>query len=397
MIWLEEIRKRSFSGNAPVTSGRCSKLGKVSFDDIVFLPAQLTRNPVDYFREEISTDTILGRTSKKPMKISMPILFAGMSFGALSREAKIAIARASKELGTTTNTGEGGMLPDERKEADLLIAQYSTGRFGVDDEYLRQADAIEIKIGQGAKPGQGGLLPKEKVTLEIVRVRKLPKQMSVHSPPSHPDVNKPSDLRKMVDMLRRKTRGKPIIMKMGAGRIEEDVKLALKARPDVIALDGMSGGTGAAPEIMLDDFGVPILPAIVQARSVMDKLRAKQELIVGGGFSKGADIAKALALGADAVFLGFPLMIAMGCIYCRKCYQGACSVGIATQNPRFRKNLKVGKASDAVSNFVRSCNEDVKMAAGACGYDNVHDLSHSDLRALDFNIARISGVKLVGD
>lgn len=397
MMWLEEIRHRAELGKPPVVSGRCSKLGKVSFDDLIFVPAQLTRTPVDYFRDTISTETVLGRTSKKPIKLSMPILFAGMSFGALSKEAKIAMAKASRKLGTATNTGEGGMLPEERDESDLLIAQYSTGRFGVDDDYLRKADAVEIKIGQGAKPGQGGLLPMKKVTPEIVRVRKLPKRMDIHSPPSHPDVKKPSDLRKMVGMLRKRTRGKPIIIKLGAGRVEEDVRLALKAGPDAIAIDGLSGGTGAAPEIMLDDFGVPILPAITQARSVMDKLRAKQDLIVGGGFSKGADMAKALALGADAVFLGFPLMVAMGCIYCRKCYIGECEQGIATQDPRFRKNLKPGKASDSIANYVRACSEEIKMAAGACGYDNVHGLSHDDLRSLNFNISRITGVKLVGD
>ncbi len=396
-MWLKDIRTRAELGRPPVLSGRSAKLGKVSFDDLVFVPAQLSRVPVDYFRESISSETIIGRTSRKPLKLSMPIVFAGMSFGALSREAKIAIARASTILGTCTNTGEGGMLPDERKHARLLIAQYSTGRFGVDDAYLRAADAIEIKIGQGAKPGQGGLLPKEKVTMEIMKVRKLPRQMDVHSPASHPDIRTPSDLKKKVDMLRKKSGGKPVIIKLGAGHVSDDVRIALKANPDIISLDGMSGGTGAAPEIMLDDFGVPILPAIVQARTLMDRLRARQDLIVGGGFSKGADIAKALALGADAVFMGFPLMIAMGCIYCRKCYKGECPYGIATQDPKKRKNLKIDEATQSIVNFVRACSEEVKMAAGATGHDSVHKMTPDDMRALDFNMARISGVKLVGD
>jgi glutamate synthase domain-containing protein 2 len=397
MTWLEEIRMRSLLGKAPVTSGRSSKLVKEGFDDIVFVPAQLTKPPVDYFRERISTETIIGKTSKKPLKISIPIMFAGMSFGALSKEAKVAIAKASSKLGTCTNTGEGGMHPEERKEANILIAQYSTGRFGIDDRYFRQADAIEIKIGQGAKPGQGGLLPKEKVTKEIVEVRKLPKQMDIHSPPRHMDMKKPGDLGKTVNMIRKKTSGKPIIIKMGAGHVEADVKIALKANPDVIALDGMSGGTGAAPDIMLDDFGIPIIPAIVQARSVMDRMGAKQELIAGGGFSKGADIAKALALGADAVFLGFPLMVAMGCIYCRECYKGQCPKGIATQDPKRRKNFNMAEFTQNIVNFAHACSEETKMAAGACGYNNVHMLSPDDLRALDFNISRISGIKLVGD
>ncbi|MCK4713949.1 MAG: FMN-binding glutamate synthase family protein [Candidatus Aenigmarchaeota archaeon] len=396
-IWLEEIRNRSSLGKPPVLSGRCDKLGRVGFNDLVFVPAQLSRQPVDYFRKKIRSETVIGSRSKKPLRLSVPIMFAGMSFGALSKEAKIAIARASTVLETCTNTGEGGMLPDERKEARLLVAQYSTGRFGVDDNYLRSGDAIEIKMGQGAKPGQGGLLPKEKVTPEIVSVRKLPGQMDIHSPPRHMDINKPSDLRKKVSMLRKKAVGKPIIIKIAAGHVDADVRIAVRANPDVIAIDGMSGGTGAAPEVMLDDFGIPILPAIVQARSVMDRLHAKQELIVGGGFSKGADIAKALALGADAVFLGFPLMVAMGCTYCRMCYKGTCPKGIATQDPKKRRKLKIDQASQSIVNYVTACSEEVKMAAGACGYDNVHDLSPEDLRALDFNMSRITGIKLVGD
>jgi glutamate synthase domain-containing protein 2 len=397
MLWLEDIRTRAEIGKPPVLSGRCAKFGEVSFDDLVFVPAQLSRTPVDYFRKEIDSETIIGRNSRKPLRLSMPIMFAGMSFGALSKEAKVAIARASTALGTCTNTGEGGMLPEERKQAKLLIAQYSTGRFGVDDAYLRAADAIEIKIGQGAKPGQGGLLPREKVTREIMKVRKLTKWQDIHSPPSHPDIKTPQDLKRKVDMLRKRSGGRPVIIKLGAGDVEADVRFALRARPDAIAIDGMEGGTGAAPEIMLDDFGLPILPAIIQARSVMDRLRARQELIAGGGFSKGADIAKALALGADAVFLGFSLMIAMGCIYCRKCYRGECPQGISTQDPKKRRNLKVSEASQKIVNFVRACSEEVKMAAAASGHDSVHKLAPQDLRALNFNIARISGVKLVGD
>jgi len=396
-MWLEKIRTRASLGKPPVLSGRSANLGKVSFDDLVFVPAQLSRTPVDYFRKRIISDTVIGSMSKRPLRLSVPIMFAGMSFGALSREAKIAVARASTLAETCTNTGEGGMLPDERKEANLLVAQYSTGRFGVDDNYLRSADAIEIKIGQGAKPGQGGLLPKDKVTAEIVRVRKIAGRMDIHSPPCHMDIRKPSDLKRKVSMLRKKTMGKPIIIKMGAGHVEDDVRIAVRANPDAIAIDGMSGGTGAAPEIMLDDFGIPILPALVQARSVMDRLHAKQELIVGGGFSKGADMAKALALGADAVFLGFPLMVAMGCEYCRKCYTGTCPKGITTQDPRRRRKLDVGQASQSIANYIRACSEEIKMAAGACGHENVHDLSPDDLRSLNFNISRITGVRLVGD
>ncbi len=397
MTWIQDVTKRSLSPKPPVLGGRSEKLDKVSFDDLVFVPAQLARRPYDYFRDRIDSSVVLGKTSKKPITVSMPIVAAGMSFGALSKEAKIAIAKASASVGTWTNTGEGGMLPEERKEAKILVAQYSTGRFGVDDEYLNSADAIEIKIGQGAKPGQGGLLPANKVTDEIMKVRKLKARKDVHSPPAHPDIKTPLDLRKKVAWLRKKTGGKPIIIKLGAGDVEKDVRIAVRANPDMIAIDGLCGGTGAAPEVMLDDFGIPIIPAIVQARSVLRRMRAKQELIVGGGLSCGADMAKALALGADAVFVGFPLMIAMGCKYCRLCYKGECPMGIATQDPVKRKNLNVSKAAEGVANYLRNCNEEIKMVAAATGSNGVKDLTTNDLRALTFSMSRISGIRLVGD
>jgi glutamate synthase domain-containing protein 2 len=395
MPWLNSIRDRTLAPKAPVLSGRSNKTGKLDFDELVFVPAQLTKRPVDYFREKIESKTVIGKDSNRPMILETPIMFAAMSFGALSKEAKIVLAKASTILGTAANTGEGGMLPEERKYSRLLVAQYSTGRFGVDDAYLKSADAIEIKIGQGAKPGQGGLLPGDKVTKDIAKVRKVLAGKPVHSPPFHSDIKTPEDLRKKVSWLRKTTGGKPIIIKLGAGD-PNDVRIAVKAGPDAIAMDGCCGGTGAAPEIMLDDFGIPILPALVQARSIMDKMKARQDLIVGGGFNKGADIAKALALGADAVFLGFPLMVAMGCQYCRRCYRGECPAGIATQDAALRKKLKTEKAVSAVVNYVRSCTEEIRMAAAATGNRDVHGLRKDDLRALNTDISKMLGVETVG-
>jgi len=396
MNWVIEVQKRAACGKPPVSGGRCEGLAKANFDNLVFVPAQLAKTPVDYFREKIDSGTVIGKTSKKPLRLSMPIMAAAMSFGALSREAKISIARATREVGTVDNTGEGGMLPKEREEAKLLIAQYSTARFGVDASYLKKADAIEVKIGQGAKPGQGGLLPKEKVTREIASVRKLKEIKDLHSPPSHPDIHSISDLKKKVEWLRDTAGGKPIIIKLGAGNVKKDVALALKARPDVIAIDGMAGGTGAAPTVMLDWFGIPIMPAISEARKTMDRLGAKQDLIVGGGLNTGPDFAKALALGADAVFVGFPLLVAMGCTYCKQCYMGTCPKGITAQTPRLRRNLHIKRASASVANYLLSCNEEIKMVAAATGKKGVHDLSKDDLRALDETSAKMSGVKLAG-
>ena len=391
-IWVKEILNRA--KKVPVGSGRSNKVGKVSFDDLIFIPAQLAKRPVDYFREEISSKTVIGKNSKKPVELELPIIIGAMSFGALSKEAKIALAKASTLAGTMENTGEGGMLPEEREFSEKLIVQYSTGRFGITEEILKKADAVEIKIGQGAKPGQGGLLPKEKLSDEIAAVRKVEKGKDLHSPAYHLDIKNIEDLKKRINWLKEITGGTPIILKLGAGDIEADVRLAVEADPDVIAIDGIEGGTGAAPEVMLNEVGLPALAALTKAREVLDKLQAKQELWIGGGLNKGGDFAKALALGADAVFVAFPLLIAMGCIYCQQCSLGNCPKGIATQNPELRKNLNIEEASKNAANYIKNCNEEIKMVAGACGEDNIHNLNKDHLRALNSETARLTKTKL---
>jgi glutamate synthase domain-containing protein 2 len=391
--WVKEIQLKALKGKPLVSGGRSNKLRKISWDDLVFTPSQFC-NPIDYYKEEINTETILGPICNKPLKLKIPLVFGAISFGAVSKETKIALAKASSILGTAANTGEGGMLPEERANAKLLIAQYSTARFGVDEEYIRKADAIEIKIGQGAKPNMGGILPKEKVTKEIAELREISMGEDVHSPPTHPDIKNIEDLRKKVEWLRDLNDG-PIIIKLAATQVEKDVKLVLKANPDIIAIDGMEGGTGAAPHIMLNDFGIPALAALVKARRVLDEAKAKQQLLIGGGLNKGADIAKALALGADGIFMAMPLLIAMNCIYCKLCHLGKCPVGIATQDPELRKKLDIGEAKTKVVNFVNACIEEVKMASAVCGKRNVHELNKADLRALDLTISKITGVPLV--
>ena len=391
---MNEIKLRAMSGKPPVSGGRTYKLDKLNFDNLVFMPAQLAARPVDYFRDKISSETTLGKTSKHPIKLKTPILIGAMSFGALSKQAKVALAKASTIVGTAENTGEGGVLPEERKEARILIVQYSTGRFGINEAVLKSADAIEVKIGQGAKPGQGGLLPANKVTTDVAKIRGVPLGQDVHSPPYHVDIKTIEDLKKRIDMLRNTTDGKPIIIRLGAGNVEEDVKLAIKAGPDIIAIDGMAGGTGAAPRVMLDDFGTPTLVALVRARKVMDELKAKQELIVGGGLNTGADVAKALALGADAVFMAFPMLVAMGCIYCKQCNLGKCPVGITTQDIELQKKLDPN-AAEHIANFITACTEEAKMAAGACGKDDVHKLDPEDVRSLSWELSQITGIPTV--
>lgn len=394
--WVKKIYSRT--KEVPVASGRSKKWGRVSFEDLLFMPAQLSRRPVDYYREKVEAELIVGRSSRKPFRIKTPIIIGAMSFGALSREAKIALAKGSALAGTCGNTGEGGMLPEEREFSNRLIIQYSTGRFGISEEVLKKADAVEIKIGQGAKAGMGGLLPGSKVTEEIAKVRNVPVNKAVHSPPYHSDIKNDSDLRNKVSWLRKITDGAPVIIKLGGGDVEEDVKIALKAQPDVIAIDGMEGGTGASPEVMLDEVGLPTIAALVKARNVLDEAGAEQELWIGGGFNTGSDIAKALALGADAVFLGTSLLIAMGCLgypNCGICRMGKCPKGIATQEPELRKRLNIETASENVANFIKNCTEEAKMIAAACGENNVHKLSKDRLRALTLEMAKIAGVKSI--
>ncbi|PIW92478.1 MAG: FMN-binding glutamate synthase family protein [Candidatus Nealsonbacteria bacterium CG_4_10_14_0_2_um_filter_35_20] len=391
--WIKEIQKRV--KGVPISSGRGNKFGKISFDDLVFVPAQLAKKPVDYFKEEISSKTVIGKRSKKQIELETPIIIGAMSFGAVSREAKIALAKASTLAGTIENTGEGGMLPEEREFSKYLIIQYSTGRFGITEEIFKKADAIEIKIGQGAKPGMGGLLPAEKVTEEIAKIRNVQIGKDIHSPAYHPDIKNIEDLRKKINWLRDLTGGVPIIIKLAAGDVENDVKLAVKANPDIIAIDGIEGGTGAAPEVMLDEVGIPTLAALVKARKVLDRIGAKQELWIGGGLRKGGDFAKALALGADAVFVATSLLAAMGCTYCRLCYLGKCPKGITTQDPNLRKNLNVEEAAQKVASYIKNCAEEIKMIAGACGENDIHRLNKSHLRGLNPDIVEITKVKLI--
>lgn len=383
--------------NPPTASGRSQVFGQISFNHLNFATAQIAKRPKDYFAKDtvINSKTVIGKRSKKPVEIAGPAVVGAMSFGALSKPAKIAIAKGATLVNTIDNTGEGGMLPEQRKAAKLLIAQYSTGRFGVDEDYLKSADIIEIKFGQGAKPGQGGLLPGKKVTEEIARVRssktlEVKPGQDVHSPPAHPDIFSAADLKKKIDSLRKLTAGKPIILKIAACNLKADLPLAVKANPDIIAIDGAEGGTGAAPAVMLHHTGLPTIPALVKARKILDQLKAKQELWIGGGITCGADMAKALALGADLVFVATGLLHAMGCINCGLCYMGKCPKGITTQEPELTAKLNIDEAAQKVANFFKASREEVKMLAAACGYDNIYDFKKTDLIPLNSEIAKIT-------
>lgn len=403
-IWdprtIADIRFTSKAGKY-VLRGFGSERRLPNFDDIIILPAQASVAPVDKYREVCNTSVVLGtRYAEKPLELATPVLIAGMSFGALSEECKLAMAKGTSLVGSLANTGEGGMLPGEREFADNLTVQYSSGRFGVSADYLNVADAIEVKIGQGAKPGMGGHLLAEKVSPKVAEIRGVPLGTDALSPCRFLDATQDGDLAKHIELLREVTDWqKPIIVKLGPGRVDEDVRIAVESGADVISVDGMEGGTGAAPEVVIEHTGVPTLASLVQAVRTLDEMGMNDtvQLIITGGIRSGADVAKAMAMGADAVYIGTGAMIAMGCRACRMCYTGKCPVGVATQDPLLCERLDVDLAAMRVANYIKSMTEETKMLAMLAGHSDIRNFTTDDLRALNLDTTKITGLRLIGN
>ena len=387
-----------------------------SFDDLTFVPCTLSRVPLEGYRERCETRTVLGtRHASKPVVLDRPITITGMSYGALSKTAKVALGRAATRLGISTTTGDGGMLVDERAASHILVYQVLPSRYGFNTDHLKAADAIEVVIGQGAKPGTGGVLLGSKVSPVIAEQRTLPPGVDQRSPVRHPDFIGPDDLQIKIEELREATNWeKPIYVKLGASRVSDDVKLAVKAKADVIVVDGMEGATGASPDVLLDHTGIPTLSAVIEAVQALSDLKALGEvqLIVSGGIKNGVDAAKALALGADAVSIGTAALIALNCNapihredyqklgvepgYCHHCHTGRCPVGVTTQDPELEARLHVDEAADRVFNFVSAMTMEMQMMARACGKADVHHLEAEDMRALTLEASMITGVPLAG-
>ncbi len=367
-----------------------------TFDDLVIIPAQVSRPPIDKYREPCNTRVVIGdRYAENPLELDTPIMIAAMSFGALSKEAKIALAMGASLAGTATNTGEGGMLPEERRYASKLIAQYASGRFGVSAEYLNNSEAIEIKIGQGAKSGMGGHLLAEKVTAEVSRIRMIPEGTDALSPARHMDIVGPEDLSMKISQLREITDWKvPIMVKFTSGRVADDVKIAAKAGADAVVVDGMQGGTGAGPDVVTEHSGIPTIAAIVEADEALKEVNLRDEvsLIAAGGIRSGADVAKAIALGADAVYIGTAALVSIGCRVCQMCYTGTCRKGIATQDPRLRKRLDYVEAGKNVARYIEAMTEEVCMLTQQAGNTDVSKLEKDDLRALTVEASALTGV-----
>lgn len=402
-IWdprtIADIRYTSKAGKY-VLRGFGTERQLPNLDNLIILPGQASVSPVDKYREACNTKVILGtRYAEQPLELQTPVLIAGMSFGALSEECKLALAKGSALVGSCANTGEGGMLPLEREYADKLIVQYSSGRFGVSADYLNVSDAIEVKIGQGAKPGMGGHLLAEKVSPKVAEIRGIPIGTDALSPARFLDATKEGDLAKHIELLREVTDWKvPIFVKLGPGRVKDDVQLVAEAGADVISVDGMEGGTGAAPEVVIEHTGIPTLAALMEAVHGLEEIGMKDtiDLVITGGIRSGADVAKAMALGADAAYIGTGAMIAMGCRACRMCYTGKCPVGVATQDPILCERLDVDLAAMRVANYIKSITEETKMLAQLAGHNDIRKFSPEDLRALNSDTAQITGVKLTG-
>jgi len=387
-----------------------------SFDDLTFVPCTLSRVPLEGYRERCETRTVLGsRYASKPIVLDRPITISGMSYGALSKTAKVALGKAATRLGISTTTGDGGMLLDEREASHLLVYQVLPSRYGFNTDHLKAADAIEVVIGQGAKPGTGGVLLGSKVSDVIAKQRTLPPGVDQRSPVRHPDFIGPDDLQIKIEELREATNWeKPIYVKLGASRVSDDVKLAVKAKADVIVVDGMEGGTGASPDVLLDHTGIPTLSAVTEAAHALDDLKVLGEvqLVVSGGIKNGVDAAKALALGADAVSIGTAALIALNCNaplfkedyqklgvepgFCHHCHTGRCPVGVTTQDPELEARLVLDEAADRVFNFVTAMTMEMQMMARACGKSDVHHLEAEDMRALTIEASMITGIPLAG-
>jgi methylamine---glutamate N-methyltransferase subunit C len=395
------------------------------FDDLVFLGASLSRYPLEGYREKCVTKTVLGtRFASKPVELAVPITIAGMSFGSLSANVKEALGRAASEVGTSTTTGDGGMTEEERRSSKTLIYQCLPSRYGFKPDDVRRADAIEVVIGQGAKPGGGGMLLGQKVNARVAKMRVLPEGVDQRSACRHPDWTGPDDLTIKIQELREITDWeKPIYVKVGATRVFNDVKLAVHAGADVVVVDGMQGGTAATQTVFIENVGIPTLAAVRQAVDALEDLNmmGKVQLIVSGGIRTGADIAKALAMGADAVSIGQGILLSLGCNsdtyvqngvhhsaaddyeklgtspgFCHHCHTGRCPVGVTTQDAVLEQRLEPLVGAKRVRNYLRTLNMELTTIARACGKQNVHHLEREDLVALTVEAAAMARVPLAG-
>jgi len=367
------------------------------WDDIQIMTAQLASKPLQE-DSDVGTETIIGPNAKKPLLLKIPLLVSDMSFGALSEEAKIALARGAELAGTGICSGEGGMLPEEQAENSRYFYELASAKFGYDEALLSRVQAFHFKGGQGAKTGTGGHLPGNKNIGKIATVRGLPEGTAAVSPPSFTDLTSVSDFQRFADRVRELTGGIPIGFKLSANHIEKDIGFALQAGADYVILDGRGGGTGAAPEMFRDHISVPTIPALARARKYLDQQGAtgNVSLVITGGLRLPMDFVKALALGADAVALANSAMQAIGCVAARMCNTNNCPAGIATQKPELRSRLQVEQSSRQLANFLSASVSLMQVMARACGHNNLHQFCHEDIATWHREMALLSGIRYCG-
>ena len=410
-----EIRRAAATGIYDIRGGG-AKRRVPHFDDLLFLGASVSRYPLEGYREKCETSVTLGtRFAKKPIELKIPITIAGMSFGALSANAKEALGRGATLAGTSTTTGDGGMTDEERGHSEMLVYQYLPSRYGMNPDDLRRADAIEIVVGQGAKPGGGGMLLGQKITERVAGMRDLPVGIDQRSSCRHPDWTGPDDLEIKILELREITGWeKPIYVKVGGSRPYYDTALAVKAGADVVVLDGMQGGTAATQDVFIEHVGQPILACIRPTVQALQDLGMHREvqLVVSGGIRSGADVAKALALGADAVSIGTAALIAIGdndpkweAEYQElgsttgaydDWHEGRDPAGITTQDPELMARLDPVEAGRRLRNYLNVMTLECQTIARACGKNHVHNLEPEDLCALTMEAAAMAQIPLAG-
>ncbi|HSH29752.1 MAG TPA: glutamate synthase-related protein [Thiohalobacter sp.] len=383
--------------HGPVAAMGVPRARLPQWDDIQILPAQLHRRPL---AEDagVATELVVGPEARRPLTLQIPLLVSDMSFGALSEEAKVALATGAELAGTGICSGEGGMLPEEQAANRRYFYELASAKFGYREELLAQVQAFHFKGGQAAKTGTGGHLPAAKNTGRIPLVRGIPAGEPAISPPSFADLATPEDFRRFADRVREISGGIPVGFKLSANHIEQDIGFALAAGADYLILDGRGGGTGAAPLLFRDHISVPTIPALARARRCLDAAGAsgRVTLIVTGGLRVPADFIKALALGADGIALANSAMQAIGCVAARICHTNNCPSGIATQKPELRRRLDVDHAAQRLARFLAASVELMQVMARACGHSRLADFSREDLATFDRDMARLSGVAYAG-
>jgi glutamate synthase domain-containing protein 2/rubredoxin len=388
---MDEIHEMASTGKSAVEA-MDTLMPVPSFDDILFLGGQLAHPPLDD-GARVDVSVVIGKNAKQPMRLESPIYVSHMSFGALSGRAKIALSEGSAMAKTAMCSGEGGALYDEMARAYRYIFEYIPNKYSATMDTFERCHAVEIKIGQGTKPGMGGHLPGDKVTDIIAVMRGKPRGADIKSPSRFPEITGPEDLKDMVDMLRRETKGKPIGVKISAGHIEDDLEFISKSGCDFITIDGRGGATGSSPKFLKDATTVPTLYALSRARRYMDSHGMKQELVITGGLRTSRDFIKALAMGADAVAVASAPLMALGCQRYRICNTGKCPMGIATQDPELESRLDQEAGAIRVANYLNASTEEIRTFLRVSGHRSLDELSLDDLCTVSTEISANTGIR----